>query len=157
MLVVAAGRQLGRTTALASWLLGGHPLVVWPEWSRMLVVPNGRRADQVATEQTIVADALRVAGAPSLRRLVLSLDELRMLANRGTDYLDTEVEFALDDADHIITHACRGIVPTMISIEGVSRTPGEIIANHPAPAPVSEPEPELPNWPHGGGTAPVDD
>lgn len=153
MIVVAATRSGGRTTALATWLLGGHKVHGWPQWSRVLVVHPARRAQQLFDELPEIQTALRDAGTPGFGKLVISLDELRVLAQRGRARIDPETTFALDDADHIITYACGGITPALISVEGVPRTVAEIVRNN---TPADEPAPE-PNWPHGGGTSDIDD
>ena len=149
MLVIATTRAGGRTTALATWLLGGHQVAGWPRWSRVLVVHPARRAQQLFDELPEIQTALREAGTPGFGKLVISLDELRVLAQRGRARIDPETTFALDDADHILAHACGGITPALISVEGVPRTVGEIIANNTPAEPVAGPEP---TWPHDGGT-----
>jgi hypothetical protein len=146
VIVVAAGRGMGRTTALATWLLDGHPVPGWPGWSRVLVLPDARRCQQIIDELPGIHAALREAGTPGFGKLAITLAELHQLGTRGRGRIDPDVTFALDDADHALASVCGGITPAVISVEGVSRTVAEIIATN-TPA-----EPEQPNWPHEGGT-----
>jgi len=125
--VVTAQRRTGRTTALATWLLDGHSVPGWPGWSRVLVLADARRCQQIIDELAGVHAALREAGTPGFGKLAISLAELHTLATRGRGRIDPGVTFALDDADWIITHACGGITPALISIEGTPRTITEII------------------------------
>lgn len=147
MIVVAATRAGGRTTALATWLLDGHRVSGWPGWSRVLVLASARRCQQIIDELPEIQTALRERGTPGFGKLAISQAELYQLATKGRGRIDPEVTFALDDADHLIASACGGITPALISVEGVPRTVAEVIANS-TPAPVADP----PNWPHDGGT-----
>lgn len=98
MRYIVDGRGSGRTTALAHWLLGGHPVKTWPSWSRVLVVSNDRMADWTVRHNEMVHRALLDLGCPAgLSKVVVPIGSLQRGNGRGRLWRDVEV--ALDDVD----------------------------------------------------------
>ena len=111
--VVVRDRNLGKTTELVNWLLGGHLIGGWPGWSRVLVVANKGRVTHLYREFPEQHRALREAGCAGLGKVVVTAEEWPRLC-RG---IARDVEWALDDAEQII--ACQfGSLPNIMSMTG---------------------------------------
>lgn len=116
MNVIVRDRQLGKTTELVRWLLGGRAINAWPGWSRVLVVADAQRAVWTSRHFHEADQWLRVNGLPpGLQKIVLTARDWR---NRrpGSDRLIT---WALDDAEQIIAQYFDGL-PAVMSMTGVS-------------------------------------
>ena len=122
MIVLASPRQQGRTSTLITWLIGGHRVQGWPQWSRVLVVPTARDVARLIGDYPELQHELWTLGNGGLGKLAISFDELRRMALYGHSRIDPDVTFALDDADVILRNACGGILPALISVEGVAST-----------------------------------
>lgn len=90
--VVVGDRNTGRTTTLVGWVLQGQPVRGYPFWSRVLLVADIRRADQV-------------------RRAYPELDYRQVFAftewatAHGTN---PDVEVAIDDAEMALAALLHG-------------------------------------------------
>lgn len=118
---VIADRQQGKSTALVTWLLGGHRVWGWPGWSRVLVVAHGQRAAEYIERMPQLQHELWGKRTGGLGKLVITVEEMRGL--RG---LDPTVEFALDDVEALLARLLPMPV-AVLSATGTAVTPGALI------------------------------
>lgn len=96
MIVVAGGRGAGKSFKLAAWVLVGHPVQVWPYWSRVAVVGNrGLKTyfvEQFGVSEHLVYDAAEFG-----------------TAQRGKlmDAMRTQIEIGVDEPAAVLGQILR--------------------------------------------------
>lgn len=107
----------GKTYSAIEWLIMGHKIDAWPQWSRLLVVRDVRLAQWTLKAFPELQAKLHEQGNGGLGKLVITMEEAKRL--RG---LSREVEIAVDDAEGIIFDSLR-IWPSLVTISGTIYDP----------------------------------
>lgn len=120
MIVVAGGRGAGKSTKLAAWVLNGHPVRVWPYWSRIAVVSNATLRDHFVVS----------FGLPE--HVVYSAEDFRdKMRGKLTGKMREQVEIGVDEPAILLSHVLRlpvGLLAT--EADEVWTTAGALLAGN---------------------------
>lgn len=115
MQVILGDRQSGKTTTLLDWLVQGRPRPSWPNWDRVIVTADARRARQIVERLGQPYQVrLRDQGGPFLAKLILAGENDYQVLRRLHLH---DVAVGLDDAEEWFL-ARFGVVPTVVAMTG---------------------------------------